>query len=136
MGTVVLVLGFSNMRDAAAAIVADGRLLAAAEEERFVRQKHVTALPVQAIQYCLREAGVTLRDVDTIAVPWKYWQVGRRIRLAVTAMARSRQLFRVKGTRSLERVGQEWKELFRLSRELTQRVDKVGRAPLFLDHHL
>jgi carbamoyltransferase len=39
----MLTLGLSNMRDAAAAIVADGRIIAAAEEERFVRIKHVTA---------------------------------------------------------------------------------------------
>ena len=39
------------------ALVCDGRIAAAAEEERFVRQKHVTALPVEAIRYCLREGG-------------------------------------------------------------------------------
>ena len=132
----MLVLGLSNMRDAAAAIVSDGHILAAAEEERFVRQKHVTALPVHAIRYCLGDAGVTLRDVDSIVVPWKYWQVGRRVRLALTAMVRSPELFRVKGRRSLERAGQEWKELFRLSRELTKRVDHSARPPKFLDHHL
>jgi carbamoyltransferase len=132
----MLVLGLSNMRDASAALVSDGRIVAAAEEERFVRKKHVTALPVHAIRYCLREAGVTLRDVESIAVPWKYWLVGRRVRLALAAMVRSPQLFRVKGTRSLERVSQEWKELFRLRRELTQRVDTVGGSPVFLDHHL
>ena len=124
------------MRDAAAALVSDGRIVAAAEEERFVRQKHVTALPVHAIRYCLREAGVSLREVDALAVPWKYWLVGRRARLAVTAMLRSPQLFRVKGARSLERVSREWTELFRLSRELTQRVGAVGHRPVFLDHHL
>ena len=85
----MVVLGLSNMRDAAAALVADGRIVAAAEEERFVRQKHVTALPVHAIQYCLREAGIALRDVEAIVVPWKYWQVGRRLKLALTAMLRS-----------------------------------------------
>ena len=126
----------SNMRDAAAALVVDGRIVAAAEEERFVRQKHVTALPVHAIQYCLREAGIPLRDVEAIVVPWKYWQVGRRLRLAMTAMLRSPQLFRVKGTRSLERASQEWKELFRLQQELSRRVEPgVGRT-VFLDHHL
>ena len=46
----MLVLGLSNMRDAAAALVSDGRIVAAAEEERFVRRKHVTALPVQAMR--------------------------------------------------------------------------------------
>ena len=53
----MLVLGLSNMRDAAAALVSDGRIVAAAEEERFVRQKHVTALPVHAITSRLNSAG-------------------------------------------------------------------------------
>ncbi|MCW5797562.1 MAG: hypothetical protein KIT40_03615 [Nitrospira sp.] len=132
----MVVLGLSNMRDAAAALVADGRIVAAAEEERFVRQKHVTALPVHAIQYCLHEAGLALRDVEAIVVPWKYWQVGRRLKLAVTAMLRSTQLFRVKGTRSLERASQEWKELFRLQQELSRRVEPGAGRPVFLDHHL
>ncbi|MBP8117685.1 MAG: hypothetical protein KAY09_08100 [Nitrospira sp.] len=132
----MLVLGLSNMRDAAAALLSDGRIVAAAEEERFVREKHVTALPVQAICYCLREAGITLREVEAIAVPWKYWQIGRRARLALTAMLRSPQLFRVKGTRSLERVGREWMELFRLREELTTRVDAGAIQPVFLDHHV
>ena len=133
---IVVVLGLSNMRDAAAALVADGRIVAAAEEERFVRQKHVTALPVHAIRYCLREAGLALRDVEAIVVPWKYWQVGRRLKLALTSMLRSTQLFRVKGTRSLERASQEWKELFRLQHELSGRVEPCVRRPVFLDHHL
>ena len=132
----MMVLGLSNMRDAAAALVSDGRIVAAAEEERFVRRKHVTALPVQAMCYCLHEAGVALRDVEAIAVPWKYWQVGRRARLALTAMIRSPQLFRVKGTRSLERVSREWLELFRLREELTRRVDAGVIQPVFLDHHV
>lgn len=132
----MVVLGLSNMRDAAAALVVDGRIVAAAEEERFVRRKHVTALPVQAIQYCLREAGMALRDVEAIAVPWKYWQVGRRLGLALTSMMRSRHLFRVKGTRSLERASQEWKELFRLRQELDCRIERGACRPVFLDHHL
>ena len=132
----MLVLGLSNMRDAAAALVSDGRIVAAAEEERFVRQKHVTALPVQAIRYCLREAGVALRDVEAIAVPWKYWQVGRRAWLALTSMMRSPQLFRVKGTRSLERMSREWMELGRLREALTRRVGVGATKPVFLDHHL
>jgi carbamoyltransferase len=47
----MLTLGLSNMRDAAAVIVADGRIIAAAEEERFVRIKHVTGLPIYAIAF-------------------------------------------------------------------------------------
>jgi len=54
--------------DAAACIVVDGKLLAAAEEERFRRIKHWAGFPSAAIRYCLDEAGVELGDVDHIAV--------------------------------------------------------------------
>src|SRR5688572_30890120 len=105
------ILGLSNMRDAAAALVENGRIIAAAEEERFVRIKHVTALPVHAVRFCLNSAGIRLEEVDAVAVPWKYWQLGRRAALAVGAMLRSPRLFLVKGARSAERLTHEWKEL-------------------------
>ncbi len=132
----MLVLGLSNMRDAAAALVRDGRILAAAEEERFVRIKHVTALPVNAIRYCLGEAGVRLADVDGIAVPWKYWVLGRRAALALGAMVRSPTLFRVKGRRGLERLGHEWAELAFLAPTLRKQFGAGRYRPVFLDHHL
>jgi carbamoyltransferase len=133
----MLVLGLSNMRDAAAALTDDGRILAAAEEERFVRVKHVTALPIHAIQSCLQAAGAQLRDVDAVAVPWKYWEVGRRAALALRGMLQSSQLRRVKARRSYERLGQEWKELVFLRRLLSREVDGTACPdPVFLDHHL
>jgi len=52
------VLGISALyHDAAAALVRDGELVAAAEEERFTRIKHTADFPVHAIRYCLEEAG-------------------------------------------------------------------------------
>ncbi len=61
------VLGISAWyHDAAAALVADGRLVAAAAEERFTRKKHDPAFPAQAIQYCLDEAGISIYDVEHI----------------------------------------------------------------------
>jgi carbamoyltransferase len=132
----MLVLGLLNLRDAGAVLLRDGRVVAAAEEERFVRVKHVTALPLQAVGYCLKEAGIGLGDVDAIAVPWKYWQVGRRIRLALTAMLRSPALFRVKGRRGAERLNREWAELATLSRRLRHAFGSDGPGPDFLDHHL
>ncbi|MEK6618335.1 MAG: carbamoyltransferase N-terminal domain-containing protein, partial [Nitrospirota bacterium] len=132
----MLVLGLSNMRDAAAALVQDGHILAAAEEERFVRIKHVTALPMQAIGYCLQEAGVRLAEVDGIAVPWKYWVLGRRAALAVGAMVRSPTLFRVKGQRSLERLGHEWAELAFLIPKLRRQFGPGRYRPVYLNHHL
>jgi carbamoyltransferase len=131
------ILGLSNMRDAAAALVENGQIVAAAEEERFVRIKHVTALPVHAVRFCLETAGIRLADVDAVAVPWKYWQVGRRAALAIGSMLRSPQLFMAKGTRSLERLTHEWRELAFLRSSLSRIVDGTPcPAPVFLDHHL
>lgn len=54
--------------DAAACLLKDGALVAAAEEERFNRIKHWAGLPVDAIRYCLREGGISLKDVSVIAI--------------------------------------------------------------------
>jgi carbamoyltransferase len=55
--------------NASAAIVCDGRLIAAVEEERFNRVKYAAGFPSRAIRYCLKEAGLTLADLDHVAVP-------------------------------------------------------------------
>ena len=61
------VLGIScYYHDAGAALVRDGQLVAAAEEERFNRRKHYSDFPAQAVRYCLDEAGITIDDVDYI----------------------------------------------------------------------
>jgi carbamoyltransferase len=65
----VVILGLNAYHaDAAAAILVDGQLVAAAEEERFLRIKHWAGLPIEAVKYCLREAKVEVQSVDHIAV--------------------------------------------------------------------
>src|SRR5713226_10622459 len=65
----MIILGLNAFHgDSSAALVRDGVLLAAAEEERFRRRKHWAGFPAQAIAYCLREARVSLADVDHLAV--------------------------------------------------------------------
>src|SRR5438045_2162919 len=65
----MIILGINaHHADASAAIVVDGKLVAAAEEERFRRIKHWAGFPSAAIEYCVREAGVDLNSVDHIAV--------------------------------------------------------------------
>lgn len=54
--------------DSSACLVHDGRLVAAAEEERFRRIKHWAGFPSEAIAWCLRDAGITLADVDHVAL--------------------------------------------------------------------
>lgn len=53
--------------DSAAAIIRDGEIIAAAQEERFTRIKHDDAFPINAVKYCLEEAGIELKDVAAIA---------------------------------------------------------------------
>jgi carbamoyltransferase len=55
--------------NASAAVVCDGRLVAAVEEERFNRVKYAAGFPAQAIRYCLQAAGLTLKEIDHVAVP-------------------------------------------------------------------
>ncbi len=62
------VLGISAFyHDSAAALIEDGHLVGAAQEERFTRKKHDSGFPQHAVQYCLDEAGIKLQDVDYVA---------------------------------------------------------------------
>src|SRR6186713_2873814 len=62
------ILGISAFyHDSAAAIVEDGKIIAAAQEERFTRKKHDATFPVNAVKYCLEYAGCTIDDLDAIA---------------------------------------------------------------------
>ena len=62
------ILGISAYyHDAASAILKDGDILAAAQEERFTRKKHDSNFPKNAIRYCLKEAGISVRDLGYVA---------------------------------------------------------------------
>ncbi|MCZ9340124.1 carbamoyltransferase, partial [Streptomyces sp. TRM76130] len=58
--------------DAGAALLIDGKLVAAVEEERLNREKKTSDFPVNAVKWCLEKAGIEFSDVDLIAIPWKF----------------------------------------------------------------
>ena len=101
----MIILGINAYHaNASAAIVADGRLVAAVEEERLNRVKYAAGLPSRAIQYCLDCAGVKLTEVDHIAIPrdpWARW--GTKLRYAMRmprfALDRARVMARFAGIR-------------------------------------
>lgn len=67
MAKSVTILGISGLyHDSAAALLRDGRIIAAAQEERFSRKKHDHRMPIHAIEYCLREANLTPDDLDYV----------------------------------------------------------------------
>ena len=63
------ILGISAyFHDSAAALIVDGEVVAAAEEERFSRIKHDASFPQQAVAYCLKEGGIRIEDVDYLVL--------------------------------------------------------------------
>ncbi|MGB9433679.1 MAG: carbamoyltransferase [Candidatus Acidiferrum sp.] len=82
--------------NASAALVCDGKLIAAVEEERFNRVKYAAGFPAAAIQYCLKEAGITLSDVDHVAVPRNpYARLGTKLWYAMRMPTFARERARV-----------------------------------------
>ena len=81
----MIILGINAYHaNASAAILVDGRLVAAVEEERLNRVKYAAGFPRLAIQYCLDGAGVKLSEVDHIAIPRDPWaRIGTKLRFAL-----------------------------------------------------
>ena len=92
------VLGFGGpffLHDPAAAIVIDGKVVAAAEEERFIREKHAVGKPcLKSIEFCLERSGISPKDIDAVAFPWSFaafnkkkWQYAARTLLTEPSRA-------------------------------------------------
>src|SRR6202050_296818 len=81
----MIILGINAYHaNASAAVVVDGRLVAAVEEERLNRVEYAAGLPWRAIQFCLDRAGAKLGEVDHIAVPRDPWaRMGTKLRFAM-----------------------------------------------------
>lgn len=74
------ILGISAFyHDSAAALLKDGQLVAASMEERFTRKKHDNRMPIQAIVFCLKQAGITAADIDYVVYYEKPLQKFERI---------------------------------------------------------
>ena len=87
-----------------AAVVCGGALVAAVEEERFNRVKYAAGFPAQAIRYCLTEAGLTLQEIDHVAVPRNpYARLGTKLfyamRMPSFARERAKVLAKFTGVR-------------------------------------
>jgi len=101
----MIVLGINAYHaNSSAAVVSDGRLIAAVEEERLNRVKYAAGLPVRAIEYCLREVGAKITEVDHIAIPRNPWaRLTTKLRFAARmpkfAMERARVMRRFAGIR-------------------------------------
>lgn len=125
------ILGISALyHDAAAVLLCDGDLIAAAQEERFSRVKFDHNFPTQAIQYCLREANITINDIDYVVFYEKPLPKFERLLLShLDAYPRAWQVFR---EAMIAWIGDKlWLKTI-IARQLSISLDKV----LFVEHHL
>ncbi len=127
------ILGISALyHDSAAALLSDGEIVAAAQEERFTRKRHDAAFPLRAIAYCLQEAGIGIDQVDYVCFydkPLKKFD-----RLIETYLA-----YAPAGFRSFHQAMTVWlKEKLHIRREITRGLSSQGDFRgklLFTDHH-
>ena len=131
------ILGISAFyHDSAAALIEDGRIVAAAQEERFSRKKHDSRFPAQAIGYCLAEAGIALGDVERVVFYDKPF-------LKFERLLETYATFAPRGFKSLSMAIPLWLReklflkdlLLKELRKLDARAD-WNRELLFSEHHL
>jgi carbamoyltransferase len=130
------ILGISAFyHDSAAALVEDGRVVAAAQEERFTRKKHDASFPTNAIGYCLEAAGAKLSDIDHIAFYDKPFLKFERLLETYIALA-------PRGFRSFQMAIPLWlkEKLFQknlLRKKLKEFDEELDPGKLlFTEHHL
>ncbi len=124
------ILGISAFyHDSAAALLRDGEIVAAAQQERFSRRKHDPRFPKEAADYCLAEAGITLDEVDAVAFYDKPLVKFERLLLTYAALA-------PKGIRSFYEQVPSWlsEKLF-MRGTLRKELGYQGRV-YFSTHHL
>lgn len=132
-----IILGISAFyHDAAAAIIENGKIIAAAQEERFTRKKHDAAFPVNAIRFCLEYAGRSINELDAVVFYDKPLLKFERLLETYYAYA-------PKGLRSFLMAMPVWiKEKLFLKKHIWEGLDsieKVNRRKvklLFTEHHL
>jgi len=110
----------TGQHDAAAAIIKDGKLIATVEEERLNRQRHSKGYPHQAVQYCLKAAGVSEKDIDIIAIGYNPYAILDRLFFFLSAWS----MFNYALAFWIYRYGV--RDLFK----------KSGAKLMYVDHHL
>lgn len=131
------ILGISAFyHDSAAALIYEGEIIAAAQEERFCREKHYAGFPQQAISYCLKEAGISLAEVESIVFYDKPFLKFERLLETYHAFAPA-------GFKSFTKAMPVWlKEKLFQKRLLKQHLSelepglKLDEKLLFSEHHL
>lgn len=124
------ILGLSYFyHDAAACLLKNGEIAAAAQEERFTRKKHDADFPKNAIEYCLKEAGITIKDIDYIGFYEKPFIKFERLLETYLTMA-------PRGIYSFLKSMPVWiREKLWIAESIKKELD-YDKEIIFIDHHL
>ncbi|MEJ7618336.1 MAG: carbamoyltransferase N-terminal domain-containing protein, partial [Pyrinomonadaceae bacterium] len=130
------ILGLTTLGDAAATLLLDGEIVAAAEEERFSRRKHHSGFPYHAVQYCLEEAGITIGEVEHIGLYWKPWVLRHKAVQALKSAVISRDMFKARVDRGVSQVSESYLGMLRYPQRIRERFGPSKFRFHFLEHHL
>ncbi len=132
-----VILGISAYyHDAAAAILVDGQIIAAAQEERFTRKKHTPDFPVHAVKYCLEESGYTIDELDAVVFYDKPLLKFERLLETYYAFAPRGLISFLKSMPVWLKEKMFLKKLLHEGLAEVQKYDKRKLKVLFSEHHL
>lgn len=129
------ILGLTTLGDSAAALIKDGQLVAAVEEERFSRKKHHSGFPYQAIEFCLDHAGITLKDVEHVGHYWKPWILRHKAIQAAKAALISPAMFKARADRGVAQVSDSYLGMFKHPKRLRERFGPSDFKFHYIEHH-
>lgn len=127
----MVILGIScHYHESAAALLKDGRIVAASAEERFTRKKHDHSFPANAIAFCLKEAGIRGQDLDYVAFYEKpLVKFERTVRMSMNEFPMSASFF-VQGMKN------EFKEKLWIKAAIVDKLHLPGDRVVFVPQHL
>jgi carbamoyltransferase len=129
------ILGLTTLGDAAAALIKDGQLIAAAEEERFSRVKHHSGFPYNAIKYCLDYAGIKLKDIEHVGHYWKPWILRHKAMQAVKSAFISPAMFKARADRGVAQVSDSYLGMFKHPKRLREHFGPSDFKFHYIEHH-
>lgn len=129
------ILGLTTLGDSAASLIKDGELVAAVEEERFSRVKHHSGFPYHSIQFCLDEAGITLKDVEHVGHYWKPWILRHKAMQAARSAFISRDMFKARADRGVAQVSNSYLGMFRHAKRLREHFGESSFKFHYIEHH-
>lgn len=130
------ILGLTTMGESAAALLRDGEIVFAAEEERYSRVKHHIGFPYAALADCLAREGITMAEIDGISHYWQPWILGHRVLHTLGVAARGLNLFAARARRGARQVRGHYLPMFYMPLKIRRELGPGRFKFHYVEHHL